>query len=348
MIIGKLMIEDKVYESSIDNLIRVRCITSYIEEREIEADSDVKLSFWPRGENERGRQMLKHLTKFSLASFLFLLVSASASSGQDKTDFKVGDTIYVNAFSGGCVKATVTQTDPKYSVHILEGAYKDRDTFYNANRISDCPQISQQNKQPPDAAVHQPAMQKPGSLKVGDRVDVYLSGNQEGKNRGTILEINGSQYKVHYDGCSEKEDVWENFTLVHPAATISADAPDIQFLTGKWAMFTSSYPTTVVRGNDIYREYGTGAKSPPLQINGDGTYIWYFDYGKPPVKGRWMPHAKIEGARNGTETVNGIIIRDSKGEAWKVYRRKSTIDNEDHITARTMCSGETIMGTRIR
>jgi hypothetical protein len=292
--------------------------------------------------------MLKQFATYLFASVSILLVSTAVSFGQDKSDFKVGDTIYVNAFSAGCVKATVTQTDPKYSVHILEGSYKDRDTFYNVNRIAECPQISGQDKKMPDEVVKKPPTQMLGNLKVGDRVDVYLTGNQEGKNRGTILEINGSQYKVHYDGCSEKADVWENFTLVHPAATISADAPEIKFLTGAWLMFTPGYPTTVVRGNNVYREYGTGAKSPPLQINGDGTYIWYFDYGKPPVKGRWMPHAKIEGARYGTETANGIIIKDPKGGEWKVYQRKSTTDNEDHITARTMCSGETIMGTRIK
>lgn len=292
--------------------------------------------------------MLKILTKFLFANVLFLLVCGSVSFGQDKTDFKVGDTIYVNAFYSGCVKATVTQTNPKYSVHILEGAYKDRDTFYSADRISECPKASPQEKRSPEETANKMPVQDRSSLRSGDRVDVYLSGNQEGKNRGTIVEANGDQYKVHYDGCPENADVWENFTLVHPAATISADAPEIKFLTGKWAMFTPSYPTAVVRGNDVYREYGTGAKSPPLQINGDGTYIWYFDYGKPPVKGRWMPHAKIEGARYGTETANGIIINDSKGGPWKIYRRKSTIDNEDHITARTMCSGETVMGTRIR
>jgi hypothetical protein len=197
-------------------------------------------------------------------------------------------------------------------------------------------------------AGNQSSTPRPGSLQIGDRVDVYLSGNQEGKNRGTITEINGSLYKVHYDGCSEKADVLENFTLVRPAAVISADAAEIKFLTGVWGMFTPSYPTTVVRGDTVSREYGTGAKAPPLQINGDGTYIWYFDYGRPPVKGRWAPHAKIEGARYGTETANGIIIKDSRGGDWKVYQRKFTADNEDHITAHTMCSGQTVIGTRIR
>jgi hypothetical protein len=284
--------------------------------------------------------MLKQLTKFLLAVLLGS-VGALSAFAQDKTDFKVGDTIYVNAFSGGCVTATVTQTNPKYSVHILEGLYKDRDTFYNESRIRECPQTAPQDKpkadmQTPAEAANPPA-QKPGDLKVGTRVDVYLTGNQQGKNRGTIIEINGSQYKVHYDGCTtEKDDIWENFTLVRPAAVISADNAEIKFLAGKWSMTTVGVSSAAI----------AWSKSPGIQINSDGTYIWYQDGGKPPVRGKWLPHAKIEGAREGTETVNGIIIKDAMGAQWKMYRRKSTLDNNDHITIRLMCVGKTEMGTR--
>ena len=282
------------------------------------------------------------MTKVLFASVLLLLVGASTSYAQDNGNFKVGDTIYVNAFYGGCVKATIKQTNPNYSVHILEGSYKDRDTFYNADRMKECPQTApkdeEPNKQAPGNDGNNPPTAKPGSLKVGDRVDVYLSGNQEGRNRGTILEVNGSQYKVHYDGCSEKDDNWENFTLVRPAAAISADNAEIRFLNGKWSMTTVGISSTAI----------AWGKSAGIQINPDGTYIWYQDGGRPPVKGKWLAHAKIEGARNGTETVNGILIYDAKGSAWKMYRRKSTRDNDDHITIRVMCSGETQMGTRAR
>jgi hypothetical protein len=89
-------------------------------------------------------------------------------------------------------------------------------------------------------------------------------------------------------------------------------------------------------------------KSPGIQINGDGTYLWFQSGGKPPVTGKWSPHAKIEGARYGTETENGIIIKDTTGAEWKMYRRKSTLDNDDHITIRLLCVGRTQMGTRTR
>jgi len=159
-------------------------------------------------------QMLKQFTNFLFASLLLVSVGALSAFAQDKTDFKAGDAIYVNAFSGGCVKATVTQTDPKYSVHILEGLYKDRDTFYNESRIRECPQTAPPDKPKADiqtpAEAANPPTPNSGDLKVGTRVDVYLTGNQQGKNRGTIIETKGSQYRVLYDGCAEKDAVWES------------------------------------------------------------------------------------------------------------------------------------------
>ncbi len=179
-----------------------------------------------------------------------------------------------------------------------------------------------------------------GTFYLGDRVDVY------GKRRGTIIEVTGGRYKVHYDGCESHWDDWRDASDLRPEATISANAPEISFLIGKWVMFTPSYPTTVVRGNTVYREYGMGAKAPPLQINANGTYVWYFDYGKPPVKGTWRTDAKVEGERYTTAAQDGIVIKDPTGGDWKVFRRDSTRDSGDHITAQTMCSGTTVIGTR--
>lgn len=280
----------------------------------------------------------------SLGIFVFLTGNVFCQA-----QFKVGDTIYVNAFYAGCVKAKGTGTDPKYSVRIEEGQYKDRETFYNANRVGDCNQGAPQDNQPQgnqnqngdEPANDQPAPHS-GNLKVGDRVDVYLSGNIEGKNRGTIVETRDSQYKIHYDGCKQRDDVWENISFVRPAATISSGDPAIRFLVGKWSM------TSVGVNSDALGTTAAWGRAPGIQINGDGTYTWYQGGGKAPVKGIWTTHAKIEGARFGTETENGIIIKDAVGTQWKMYRRKSTIDNGDHVTIRSMCESLTQMGTRIR
>jgi hypothetical protein len=73
-----------------------------------------------------------------LARVLFavglLLATTSVSLSQEKADYKVGDTIYVNAFYGGCVKATITEVRPndysKYIVRIEEGKNKGQSTTY--------------------------------------------------------------------------------------------------------------------------------------------------------------------------------------------------------------------------
>ena len=191
-----------------------------------------------------------------------------------------------------------------------------------------------------------PSQIAPANLKVGARVDVFLSDNIEAKNRGTIVSINGNMVKVHYDGCKVYLDEIIDVSRVRPAAALSPKSPEVAFFRGSWLMFTPGYPTTLVKGDSLYREYGVGAKAPPLVIKADGTYVWYFSFGKAPVKGRWTPHAKIVGARFGTETVDGVIIKDPSGNEWKVSKTVSTRDTADHLTARLMCSGETVMGTR--
>ena len=185
---------------------------------------------------------------------------------------------------------------------------------------------------------------KPGiSFPVNSRVDVYYDGGSPHA-RATVIEIKGGgRYKVRYDGCKAYRDEEVDWSQLKPAAYISSNDPSISPVFGKWAMFVYSYPNTVVKGNDLYREYGPGGKAPPLLINANGNFVWYDEYNKPPVKGTWTPHAKIEGLTTGTEAINGIIIYDSRGNYWKVYK-----DRADHIEARLMCSGETEGGTRIR
>jgi len=195
---------------------------------------------------------------------------------------------------------------------------------------------------------------KNAQFNVGDRVDVYFANHPptSGKGRGTVLEVGDSRYKIHFDGCKAYLDGWEDRMSVRPEATISAGDPEIKFLIGNWAMFTPSYPNTVVRGDNVYRQYGMGAKSPPVQINADGTYVWHFDFGKPPVRGKWKTHSKV-GERIESEgtsrsvTDSGLVIKDPSGQEWKVYRWTMP-DGKDRITAQLMCSGESMIGSRIR
>lgn len=181
------------------------------------------------------------------------------------------------------------------------------------------------------------------AFTLNTRVDAYYASGTP-KGRATVIEIkDNGRYKVHYDGCGAYRDEEVDWSQVKPESTVSSNHTDITALYGKWAMFVYGYPNTVIHGDNVYREYSMGAKAPPLQINADGTYVWYDEYNKPPVKGNWATHAKIEGLTMGTEAENGIVLKDSHGVLWKIHK-----DRQDHIEARTMCSGTTQGGTRIR
>jgi hypothetical protein len=190
-----------------------------------------------------------------------------------------------------------------------------------------------------------PKNQKPGVFHIGDHVNAsYADADMSPKGKARVIADKGNgRYKIHYDGCQDYWDEEVDWSQLKPASAVSADNADITVLFGKWAMFVYSYPNTVIQGNNILREYGTGAKAPPLQINSNGTYVWYDEYNKPPVKGNWETDAMIPGVKTSTDAYNGILLKDSYGVVWKIHK-----DREDHIEARKQCSGETEGGTRIK
>src|SRR5204862_2259714 len=130
---------------------------------------------------------------------------------------------------------------------------------------------------------------------------------------------------------------------VFKARRLSRSSAAVRFLVAKWAMFTPSYPNTVVKDDNIYREYGSGAKAPPLTIKANGRFVWYYDYGHKPVRGRWTTDAKLPEAI-GTYAQDGIVIHDPQHHPWKVYKRVVRGDHKGHMTAQRFCSGITDIG----
>jgi hypothetical protein len=179
------------------------------------------------------------------------------------------------------------------------------------------------------------------SYTVNERVDAYYADGQPHGRAIVIANAGNGKYKIRYEGCDREEVL--DWSQLKPASELSASNADVTAVFGKWAMFVYGYPTTVIKGNDVYREYSMGAKAPPLLINANGTYVWYDEYNKPPVKGKWYTDSYVPGMHMGTESVNGIILLDSHGTYWKVHK-----DNPNHIEARTLCSGMTQGGTLIR
>src|SRR3982751_3325122 len=278
----------------------------------------------------------------TLFALILLFVGALVSFAQDAPKFKAGDVVEVHSyfFNPPWHKATIlnVSTDCEYANKPYRVKFIGDDAGDHGNPCVGGDEIRALAVETTPADDTKTVTSNPGppntgaSSNVGDRVDVIYDYAKDKGTRGTIIEVSGARYKVHYDGCDSRRDAFVDREALHPAATISADAADIKFLMGKWAMFTPSYPNTIVKGNSVYREYGMGAKAPPLQINADGTYVWFFDYGAPPVKGKWTTHAKIEGTKYGTEVWNGVIIKDPKGGLWKVYRWKLEGDAEERIT----------------
>lgn len=293
--------------------------------------------------------MLQKFARICLASVM-LIACASISIAQDQPQFKVGDKVEVRNMTSEWVRATVLAVVDwrssgygfAYRIHVDDpkAPNSEWNAMANTVRALEKPQNDTPKDNQPVGDNRKTA--NVGAWKVGDLVDVFydegLYGKNKGKGRGTIIEVGDGKYKVHYTGCAAYWDEWVDRTLIRPAATISTDAPEIKFLIGKWSM------TTV----GISRAAIAWGKSNDIQINGDGSYIWYQSGGKPSVKGKWIADAKVEGAKDGTAKIDGILVKDAPGQEWKLYRRVVKPDNLDKVTIHQMCEGITDIGTRIR
>jgi hypothetical protein len=267
------------------------------------------------------------------AQFSLVDEKTTANNTLQKTgNWVVGDKVevydmYTNKWENGTVSIVYTDRTPQqWRVNLDEP---------QGHAIADLPVTAKQ--------VRARGSRPDFVINVNSRVDAYYADGTP-RGRATVIEVKpNGRYKVKYDGCKDHFDEEVDWSQLKPASIISSTDPAIRDVLGKWAMFVYSYPNTTVRGNDIYREYGTGAKAPPLTINADGTFVWYDEFNKPPVKGKWVTHAKIAGLTMGTEAVDGIIIYDSRGNTWKIYK-----DRADHIEGRQMCTGLTQGGTKIK
>jgi hypothetical protein len=189
-------------------------------------------------------------------------------------------------------------------------------------------------------------------LRVGDRVD--FAGREA---RATVVEVEASgKLRIHLDGCpaylAESEVRPDE---VVRAGSIGRDAADVTFLVGKWALFEPGTFNTTTRGDEVVSVWGMGAKAPPLLINEDGTYEWQEDSSRL-TRGHWRTDAKVRGvppkasrALEKSSDHDGVVIKDSEGNEWKLY--KVIIDGKDKDSvglARICQEANYFMGTRIR
>ncbi|MFT3679523.1 MAG: hypothetical protein QM791_04580 [Ferruginibacter sp.] len=166
------------------------------------------------------------------------------------------------------------------------------------------------------------------SIPLFSRVDVYYA-NGEANSRGAVIEIlQEGYYKVRLDGCNSKWDLIVDNNQVKPAALLSPQDNAVTDIVGNW-MFV---PASSAARSD--------AKWPPLQVNADGTYVWYYN---PAVQGRWEPDSKMEGLAAGAAAFNGILIQDAEKNYYKVYISKS-----DQVIVSKLCTAVTETASRIK
>jgi hypothetical protein len=193
-----------------------------------------------------------------------------------------------------------------------------------------------------------PAGQFTNIFRAGAKVDVMSK-----MDRGTVIAVKGFDYKIHFDGCKAYWDGWYDGSDLKPSAPLSTSSADVKFLLGAWKMFQPSAPNTVIKGGEVYREYGFGAKAPPLQIRADGTYIWKEDFDAPATRGKWYASSRIPSrmesgrkVKSSAYELNGIVIKARDGQLWRLYRATYQGKPSNGITLDCLCSGLEMMGRR--
>jgi hypothetical protein len=183
-------------------------------------------------------------------------------------------------------------------------------------------------------------------LPTGTRVDVFSSPGV-GQGRGKIVGAPDAagKYKVRMDGCTAAFDQRVDHSLVARASTLSRTSAVLRPLFGRWAVFTPSYPAAVVKDPKTRRDYARGKKPAPLTLRANGHFVWYYDYGHRPVRGRWTTDAALPSGP-GIYQRGGVVIKDPRGHPWKVYARKRT-GGKAQVSVQRFCSGVTDIGTKV-
>jgi hypothetical protein len=289
--------------------------------------------------------MLQKLARIFLASAL-LFMSAQASFAQDQAQWKVGDKVETRNLSKEWVPGTIIGTvdwDGKLLYRVQLDDPNAPNVYFNHTYPVDIRARGGQQAAANEPIRNQRVADNPtllnagGVFKIGDRVDTLYDENR-GHNRGTVIEVGDRKYKVHYVGCEKIFDEWVDASLTRTAATISADAPAITFLFGRWR-------TTAVAVGGNFVAWG---KTPGIQINADGTYIWYQPSDKPPIKGKWTTDAKVPKLDQGTPKFDGVVVKDAEGNYWKAFKWTVKGYTKDGIEIDRMCSGLSEVGSRVR
>ncbi|MBV9549792.1 MAG: hypothetical protein JO256_08990 [Alphaproteobacteria bacterium] len=147
---------------------------------------------------------------------------------------------------------------------------------------------------------------------------------------------------------SDKEKNWVSVNDLKRACTAEDVALTPAFFAGRWEMFTGGGGAYVKQASGDWKVRALDvAKTPPLVINADGSFVWN-DFSKPPVRGRWRLLAPAEFKYASQKPPIILLMNAMDGKDWQVTRISPASDGRDRIELERRDLGLTYRGTRMK
>ena len=165
-------------------------------------------------------------------------------------------------------------------------------------------------------------------------------------NDAVIIAANPAQGSYQVRSLSDQLTDWVPTRALRYSCSGAAPPPvDNGFFVGSWSTFVGPVPLTTVHNGKAYTEVSMGGHGLPIQVNGDGSYIWFVDSATT-VRGRWRAMAASE-VKYGTNGPAILLINGEGGRQWQMSRRGVNAGNgHDQATVERMDMGVSYIATR--
>lgn len=229
--------------------------------------------------------------------------------------FVVGAKVEARRWDGKAYKGTVIGVDgQKYSVrHMRDGA--ENTEWFHAYNLRDvktsaakkpggvqpaAPARPGQKKSGATARANVPAGWPGQKFRVGDRVRYGGVGFASAPTYGVVIAVDAKKrlYQVRDEKDASLRYSYAPYDVFDPRQKISNS-----FYVGKWQVYTPGALTSRLLTGSL--------KLAPLEILGNGTYIWR-QSGKKAIHGRWTPRSGVPGI---------VLLKGEGGTNWTLYEK---------------------------
>ena len=165
-------------------------------------------------------------------------------------------------------------------------------------------------------------------------------------NDAVIIGANPAQGSYQVRSLADQLVDWVPARALRYSCTgAAAAAADTGYFVGTWNTFVGAVPLTTIHGGKAYTEVSMGGHGRPIQVNGDGTYVWQVD-SSTTVRGRWRTMAAAE-VRSGTTGPAILLINGEGGKQWQMSGHGVNAGNgHDQASVDRMDLGVSYMVTR--